>query len=44
VPVSFQYDNLHFDEWFRADLIVEDLVILELKSLNRLPRSRKNKS
>ncbi len=35
VPVSFQYDGLHFDEGFRADLIVEDLVILELKSVEQ---------
>jgi GxxExxY protein len=33
VPISFRYDDLEFDEGFRADLIVEDLVILELKSV-----------
>lgn len=35
VPVSFQYDGFHFDEGFRADLIVEDLLILELKSVEQ---------
>ena len=33
VPISFRYDNELFDEGFRADLIVEDKVILELKSV-----------
>jgi GxxExxY protein len=33
VPISFRYDEIEFDEGFRADLIVEDLVILELKSV-----------
>jgi GxxExxY protein len=33
VPVSFRYDEVEFDEGFRADLIVEDIVILELKSV-----------
>ena len=33
VPVSFRYDELEFDEGFRADLIVEEIVILEVKSV-----------
>ena len=33
VPVRFRYDELEFDEGFRADLIVEEIVILELKSV-----------
>ncbi len=33
VPVSFRYDELEFEEGFRADLIVEDIVNLELKSV-----------
>lgn len=36
VPVSFQYKHLHFDEGFRADLIVNDKVIIELKSVKTL--------
>ena len=31
IPV--RYDDIHFDEGFRADLIVEDCVIVELKSV-----------
>ena len=33
VPIPFRYDDIEFDEGFRADLIVEDKVILELKSV-----------
>lgn len=32
VSVPIQYDGLAFDEGFRADMVVEDSVILELKS------------
>jgi GxxExxY protein len=35
VPVPFRYDELEFDEGFRADLIVEGIVILELKSVEK---------
>jgi len=34
VPIEFE--GLHFDEGFRADLIVEHCVIVELKSVERL--------
>ena len=33
VPIPLRYDDIEFDEGFRADLIVEDKVILELKSV-----------
>ena len=33
VPVSIVYDDLIFDEGFRADLIVESAIVLELKSV-----------
>ena len=33
VPVPITYDSIAFDEGFRADIIVEDKVILELKSV-----------
>ena len=33
VPVPVVWDNIRFDAGFRADLIVEGLVIVELKSL-----------
>jgi GxxExxY protein len=31
-PVSIIWDSIHFEEGFRADLLVEDKVIVELKS------------
>ena len=33
VPVRIKYEGVTFDEGFRADMIVEDKVILELKSV-----------
>ena len=42
VPIPFQYDGMRFDEGFRADLIVEGKVILELKSVeNTAPVHKK---
>jgi GxxExxY protein len=32
VPIAVEYDGIKFDEGFRADLLVEDVVIMELKS------------
>ncbi len=32
VPISIEYEGIVFDEGFRADLIVNDKVIVELKS------------
>jgi GxxExxY protein len=36
VPVPIKYDSIVFEEGFRADIIVEDKVILELKSVERI--------
>ena len=36
VPIPIVYNDLKFDEGFRADLIVEDVVIVELKSIEML--------
>ena len=33
VSIPIQYDELVFDEGFRADMVVEDSVVLELKSV-----------
>jgi GxxExxY protein len=33
VPVKIRYEGATFDEGFRIDLLVEDLVIVELKSV-----------
>ena len=38
VPIPIRYDEFTFDEGFRADLLVEDKVIVELKSLEQLAR------
>jgi GxxExxY protein len=35
-PVPISWEGLQFEEGFRADLIVEDLVIVEVKSVERL--------
>jgi GxxExxY protein len=35
VPIPVEYEGLKFDEGFRADLLVEDLVIVELKSAEK---------
>ena len=37
VPVQIVYDELVFEEGFRADLIIEDKFIVELKSVETLP-------
>ena len=36
VTVSIVFDGIKFDEGFRADLIVEDKVIVELKSVETI--------
>ena len=36
IPLRFEYDGIAFDEGFRADLLVEHRVIVELKSVERL--------
>lgn len=36
VPIQISYDGIIFDEGFSADLIVNDLVIVELKSVKDL--------
>jgi GxxExxY protein len=37
-PIAFSFDGVSFDEGFRADLLVEEQVIVELKSVERLAR------
>jgi GxxExxY protein len=36
VAVPIIWDNLHFDEGYRADLLVEDKLIVELKSKEKV--------
>lgn len=35
-PISFDYEGIRFDEGFRADLVVEGMLIIELKSVEKL--------
>jgi iron complex transport system substrate-binding protein len=35
--VPLEFDGLIFPEAFRADLIVQDLILIELKSVERIP-------
>ena len=41
VSVPIVYKGFRFDEGFRADIIVEDKVILELKSIERVTAAHK---
>jgi GxxExxY protein len=43
VPVTIRYKGMTFDEAFRADLVVEDKVIVELKSVERVSEAHKNR-
>src|SRR5215203_2584758 len=36
LPVSFTYDGMFFEQAFRADLVVEGCVVVEVKSLEKL--------
>ena len=36
VPVSFEYEGVSYKEGFRIDLLVQDKVIVELKSVEKL--------
>lgn len=38
LPIPIVYESIRFDEGFRADLVVNDLVIVELKSVELLAR------
>lgn len=41
LPVPIEYDSLKFEEGFRLDLLVEEKVIVELKSLEEVPKVHK---
>jgi len=43
VPVPIKYKDIKFDEGFRADLIVQDKVVLELKSVEKATAAHKNR-
>lgn len=44
VPVPIRYKNLSFTEGFRADLIVEGKVLIELKSVERITAAHKKQT
>jgi len=41
VAIPIEYQGLKFDEGFRADIIVEDKVIIELKSVEKVNKAHK---
>lgn len=43
-PIRFEYDGMVFDEGFRTDLLVDCRVVVELKSVEKLPRPRQTTS
>jgi GxxExxY protein len=41
VSIPIEFEGIRFDEGFRADIIVEDKVIIELKSVESLSKAHK---
>lgn len=41
VPIPIEFHGIRFDEGFRADMVVEDKVILELKSVENVNKAYK---
>lgn len=41
IPIPIQFRGIQFDEGFRADVIVENKVILELKSVESVSKAHK---
>lgn len=41
VPVAIEYEGIRFEEGFRADLIVDQKVIVEIKSVEQVHPSHK---
>lgn len=41
VPVSIKYRGVLFDEAFRADIVVDEKVIIELKSVEQISQAHK---
>jgi len=39
VPIAIEFDGIRFDEGFRADIIVENKVIVELKSVETIHKA-----
>ena len=43
VSIPIEFEGIRFDEGFRADMIVEDKVIIELKSVENIHKAHKNR-
>jgi GxxExxY protein len=41
VPISIEFHGIRFEEGFRADIVVEGKVILELKSIEHVSKAHK---
>ncbi|MFH1477206.1 MAG: GxxExxY protein [Verrucomicrobiota bacterium] len=41
VPIPIEFHGIRFDEGFRADIIIEDKVLLELKSVENVNKAHK---
>ena len=41
VPIPIKFQGIHFSEGFRADIIVQNSVILELKSVEHVTKAHK---
>jgi GxxExxY protein len=41
VPISIHYKQMTFDEAFRADLMIEERVVIELKSVEQVSQAHK---
>lgn len=41
LPVVIEYDGIHFEEGYRLDLLVEDKVIVEVKSIEKIANIHK---
>jgi len=41
VPIPIEFEGIRFEEGFRADLVVEDKVIVELKSVENVSKAHK---
>ncbi len=41
ISIPIEYSGIRFDEGFRADIIVEDKVVLELKSVDKVNNAHK---
>jgi GxxExxY protein len=41
VPIAIEYQGIRFDEGFRADIVIDDKVIVEIKCVERLNNAHK---